>query len=180
VQWRTCSIRAVLSLVMLAAVTHAQARSVTEYQIKAAFLYNFSKFIEWPADARPAPGLPIRICILGVNPFGPEMERTIAGKRVDGHPIEAVDLRTLAQARTCQILFLALAESSKLRQALNATAGHGVLVVGEHRGLAEQGAAINFVVDEDRVRFDINARAASSAHLKISSKLLALARKVVG
>lgn len=176
--WREKSAAAVAAILFLA-LAQAQTPPASEYQVKAAFLYNFAKFIEWPGEAFASADVPIRICVLGEDPFGRDLEQIVSGKQVGGRPVQAVALRRLAEARTCHILFVSSAEASQLRHVLEATAALSVVVVSERPGAAEQGATINFVLQDDRIRFEINTKAAAAGRLKISSKLLSLASKVI-
>ena len=157
----------------------SRATSVTEYQIKAAFLYNFGRFVEWPPEAFSTEDAPLRICVAGENPFGSDLEETVRGKAIAGHPVHAVVLRALNEARNCHLIFVSSRNSSELKHILEATMRGGVLVVSEAPESAAQGAMINFVLEDERVRFEINDRAAVHARLKISSKLLKLAKTVI-
>jgi hypothetical protein len=172
--------RALGSLVALAMLLHtATAQSATEYQVKAAFLFNFAKFVEWPADALPAPDTPLQICVLGQDPFGGDFEQVIEDKAVNGHRLEVAHPDGVPQARACQILFIASSEKQKVRDILRGLAGASVLTIGDTPGFAQKGGVINFVLDESRVRFEINLKAAERAHLKLSARLLTVAKLIV-
>ncbi len=173
--WKWRAFRFVLCF--LAAVT--QAQSATEYQVKAAFLFNFAKFVEWPADAFSAADAPLQICVLGQDPFGHEFEQVIVDKTVNGHRIEVVHPSGVPQAKSCHIIFVASAEKQQVREILRGLRGASVLTVGDTAGFAQIGGVINFVLDENRVRFEINVKAAERAHLKISSRLLTVAKVIV-
>ena len=166
-----------LGLCLLAAV--AQAQSATEYQVKAAFLFNFAKFVEWPADTFPNPDSALQICVLGQDPFGRDFEQVIVDKAVNGHRIEMVHPDGIPQARACQILFIAASERAHLPSILEGLRGASVLIVGDIPGFAALGGAINFVLDDGRVRFEINLKAAELAHLKLSARLLTVAKVVL-
>lgn len=165
-----------LSVMLLSAAT---AQSATEYQVKAAFLFNFAKFVEWPADAFPNADAPLQICVLGQDPFGRDFEQVIEDKAVDGHRLEVAHPEGVPQARACQILFIAFSEKQKVRDILQGLAGVSVLTVGDTPGFAKMGGIINFVLDENRVRFEINPKAAERAHLKLSARLLTVAKVIV-
>jgi hypothetical protein len=150
---------------------HAQGTS--EYEVKAAFLYNFGKFVEWPA---PASG-PIRLCIVGDDPFGNNLDETVRGKTISGQPIEIKRLNREDNPRGCQIAFISAAER-RPRAVLDLLQGASTLTVGESPNFAKQGGMINFVLEDNKVHFEINVDAAEQAHLKISSKLLSLAKIV--
>jgi hypothetical protein len=157
----------------------ARAQSAGEYQVKAAFLYNFAKFIEWPPSSFPDASAPIRICILGRDPFGAELHQIADEKSVNGRKLQVHQLADLRTARTCHILFIASSEKPQLKQTLESLQGADVLTVGDTEGFVEKGGMINFVLENDRVRFEVNQKAAEQAGLKVSSKLLNIAKSVV-
>lgn len=159
-------------------VPSSLAQAPTEYQVKAAFLYNFSKFVEWPQPSAEAAREPFVIGILGTDPFGDALEGIIQGKSANGRKLMIRKLRAAEDARTCQIVFISASESKRFRQELERMKGAGVLIVGEIPGLAEAGGMINFLVVENSVHFEINAEAAREAGLQISSRLLSLGRIV--
>lgn len=171
---RTKTAFRLLAAVTVIAVTGgAQAQTPTEYQVKATYLYNFSKFVEWPAT-NGDPNTPIIIGILGDDPFGSEMERTIDGKTSNGRRLMIKRFPKLRALEYCHILFISSSERNTLRQTL-AAVGPGVLTVGEADRFVQTGGIINFVFVENTVRFEINRAAAERAGLKISAKLLNLA-----
>jgi hypothetical protein len=155
----------------------AQDSQPTEYQIKAAFVFNFAKFIEWPRTALPTPSSPMVIGVLGDNPFRDVLEKTIRGKTVDEHTLVFREFREVTAATNCHILFISSSERVRLPQIFKYLAGSSVLTVGEMDGFNENGGMINFILKESKIRFKINNDAATSAGLKISSKLLSLASK---
>jgi len=161
----------------LAVVT--QAQSATEYQVKAAFLFNFAKFVEWPTDVFPGADAPLQICLLGQDPFGHEFEEVIGDKSINSHRIEVIHPSGVPQARGCQIIFVASSEKRKVPEILRGLRGASVLTVGDTAGFAGMGGTINFVLDDGRVRFEINVKAAERAHLKISARLLTVAKLIV-
>lgn len=169
-----------------AALVHAQSEptppgaSPTEYEVKAAFLYNFARFVEWPAEALHDPGAPFVIAILGRDPFGSVLDETVAGKTVAGRPIEVHRVPRADDARDAQIVFVSPSERPNMAAILKALERPGVLTVGDTDGFATQGGAINFTVQARRVRFEINPSVAEQAGLKMSSQLLKLATLVPG
>lgn len=171
--------RLLLRLALCFVATFASAQSATEYQVKAAFLFNFAKFVEWPADAFPTADAPLQICVLGQDPFGRDFEQVIEDKTVNGHRLEVAHPDGVPQARACQILFIASSEKQKVKDILQNLAGVSVLTVGDTPGFAKMGGVINFVLDENRVRFEINVKAAERAHLKLSARLLTVAKALV-
>jgi hypothetical protein len=157
----------------------AAAQSASEYQVKAAFLFNFAKFVEWPADAFSNADGPLQVCVLGQDPFGGDFEQMIEDKTVNGHRLEIAHPEGVPQARACQVLFIASSEKQKVREILRALTGVSVLTVGDTPGFVQMGGVINFVLDKDRVRFEINVKAAERAHLKLSARLLTVAKLIV-
>jgi len=145
-----------------------------EYHVKALFLYNFAKFVEWP---NPLPGDGISIGILGDDPFGDMLTQAIAGKTVNGHGFNVRHVKP-EQARQCQIVFVAASERKHLRAVLDSVAGSPILTVGDMHGFAQSGGMIDFEIVDSKVRFEVNIEAAERARLKLSSKLLSLAKIV--
>lgn len=167
------------ALLVLSLAGYARAQSAaTEYEIKAAFLYNFARFVEWPQQSFTSAAAPFQICVLGQDPFGQSLRQIARDKQVNGHPFEIKNVTDTGEARACQILFISLSEKKRLREILLGLRGASVLTVGESKDFAEQGGMINFVLESERVHFEVNLRAAEQAGLKISSKLLSLARNV--
>jgi hypothetical protein len=169
----------VIAVALCSLVLAAQAQSATEYQVKAAFLFNFAKFVEWPADAFASADAPLQICVLGQDPFDRDFERGIEEKTVNGHAIEIVHPSGLLQAKACQILFVAASEGPHLQEILRGLKRTNVLTVGDAAGFARMGGIINFVLEDSRVRFEINIQAAERAHLKLSARLLTVAKTIV-
>jgi hypothetical protein len=153
-----------------------QRTSTAEDAIKATFLFNFTKFVEWPAPADAA--APFRVCIAAEPAFAQAVDRIIVGETVRGRPLERVLVSTPNEARTCQILFIGRGEAQRAERWIAPVRDLPVLLVGESRGFWEKGGHINFVLDENHVRFDVNQDTASRSGLTISSKLLRVARNV--
>jgi hypothetical protein len=171
--------RALKPLVLLAILLNiATAQSASEYQVKAAFLFNFAKFVEWPADAFTSADAPLQICVLGQDPFGNDFGG-IGNKTVSGHRLEVIHPSGVPQAKACQIIFVASSERQKVREILYNLSGASILTVGDTLGFAKMGGMINFVLEEDRVRFEINVKASERAHLKLSARLLTVAKLIV-
>jgi len=172
---RRCPALVLLLAALLAAPGGVRAQAAGEYELKAAFLYNFAKFVDWPPAAFPDPNAPFRICVLGKDPFGGSLQAAVTGEEIAGHKL------TVAGARTtgCQVLFISRSERDQTAQILAAVKDSPVLTVGDSPGFLEQGGVINFLLEGGKVRFEINNEAAGKARLTISSKLLQLARRVV-
>ncbi len=151
-----------------------------EYQVKAAFLLNFTKFAEWPAAAFPAPDSPMRICLLGEDPFGPTLDRIVEGESVSGHPVKAERLPQGGNPRNCHVLFVSRSERERIARIISEVRGSSVLTVSELPAFAEAGGMIQFVIEERKVRFYINAAAAEASGLKLSSRLMKVASAIKG
>jgi uncharacterized protein DUF4154 len=159
---------------------HSQESRPTEYQIKAAFLFNFAKFVEWPPSAFVGATSPLIIGVLGQNPFHDDLERTVRNKTVDDHPLVIKEFHSPAEATNCHILFISTSEKKRLHEIMEALKGTTVLTVGETDRFTEDGGMIDFVQQGTKIRFEINNDAAKKAKLKISSKLLNLAWRPEG
>ena len=169
---------AVLAL-LIPGPARAQGGPPTEYQVKAAFLYNIGKFVEWPQPAFADSAAPFVIGILGKDPFGAEIDRAVAGKTLQGRSVRVLRFAVVREIVPCHILFVGSSERERLPAVFQAIAAWPVLAVGESEDFLAAGGAVAFVVEERKVRFDIRLTAAEKAGLKISSKLLKLARNVV-
>ena len=167
-------------VVLLVSGTHAQSATAGEYQIKAAFLFNFAKFVEWPPSSFSDGSAPLQICVLGQDPFGEVLRNITREKNVNGHKLEVHQIVDLQLARTCHILFIASSEKAQLKRIFESLEGSAALTVGDVKEFIQQGGMINFVLENDRVQFEVSRKAAEQAGLKISSKLLAVAKVVTG
>jgi hypothetical protein len=168
------SLLAVAMLVCIGAHAENAPQGPSEYQVKAAFLYNFVKFVDWPATPAAQEG-PIELCVLGKDPFGGAIERVIEGKTVNGRPLAVRRMAEIAGARSCHVLFVSASEAGHVGEIAKAVHGWSVLTVSEIDRFSERGGIITFLMEGQRVRFRINPKVAASAGLKISSKLLQLA-----
>jgi YfiR/HmsC-like len=178
-QWRwVLATLLLLGLLNGARAPRALAAEPNEYEVKGAFLYNFLKFVDWPAGSFEHPNDPILVGIVGSDPSGGAMESMLRGKQFDGHPVVVHRFKPGDDLRTCRVIFVGAGEERHLRQILDSVKGAGVLTVGESEQFARLGGMITFTLDQQRVRFTINPEAAERSHLKISSKLLSLARIV--
>jgi hypothetical protein len=154
----------------------AAADTVTkEHQIKAAFLYNFTKFVTWPAHRPGRPDPVFVIGVLGRNPFGNELENIARGRKVGGLPLQVRHLVSVQDATQVDLLFVPSGEEAQLGSDLPALHASAVLTVGESASFAALGGIINFHMVKDKIRFEINRAAGTRAQLKISPQLLKLA-----
>lgn len=145
-----------------------------EYEVKAAFLYNIMKFVEWPADSPASQTAVLNLCILGDDPFGPIIDG-LAGRAVKNKAIVVRRIHTIAQLRDCQVLFISSSERAHLKNVLEAAKTGHILTVADTADFVGRGVVVNFSLRDRKVRFAINARAAERSGLKISSQLLKLA-----
>ncbi len=166
-------------VVLLLSSAGAQSPTAGEYQVKAAYLYNFAKFVEWPPSSFSDASAPLQICVFGRDPFGEGLRDITGGKTINGRKIEIDTVVDLQHARTCHILFIASSVTMAVKDIVEGLRGASVLTVGDTKGFAEQGGMINFVLENDRVQFEVNRKAADQAGLKISSKLLSVAKLVI-
>jgi len=156
----------------------AQISRTEEYRLKLAFLYSFAKFVEWPADAFSSPRAPLTICIVGRDPFDSDLEQQVAERSVNGRPYMTRTLRANDDVSGCHIIFLPAGSDSSLPAILKRVGGSSAIIVGESAGFAHRGGTVNFVVEDSRLRFEVNLEASLRARSRISSRLLALARIV--
>jgi len=160
-------------------LTPAQTAS-TEYQVKAAFLFHFVQFVDWPPDAFKDPDSPIVYCIVGEDPFQGALDASLNGKMLGSRPFRVRHLQRAQEANGCHVLFLAADDKKSLLAALASVASSPALTVGDTEHFAADGGMIGFCLEDNKVRFEINVRAAEHARLKISARLLALAKTVIG
>ena len=158
--------------------TPARAQSPGEYDVKAAYLYNFGKFVRWPESATKGPQF--LICVLGDDPFNGTLQSTVAGEMVNGKPAVVEHLTSARNASPCNILFISRSERNRVRHILDSIDIGGTLTVSDISGFAEEGGMIQFVNEDGRIRFTINLPAAERAGLNMSSELLKVASAVKG
>lgn len=158
--------------------SYAQGKG--EYEVKAYFLFHFAQFVEWPPDAFKDASTPLTFCTIGDDPFDGAFEQVIKGKSITTHPLEVQHLKARDQIAACQVLFIGSSEKKHLGEDLASAAGHPILTVGETDNFAQNGGVIGFLMENEKVRFEINLQSAAKANLKISSRLLILAKDVIG
>jgi hypothetical protein len=167
-----------LLISMIPRTAAGQGDSADEYELKAAMLYNLTQFVEWPASAYPDPQAPVLLCILGRDPFGSLLTSTVLKQTVNGRPVSIRHPQNDKEVRGCHILYISSSERKTIAHIYSNLNGSNALTVGEMTQFATQGGMIQFSLEDQQVRFDINLDAASRAGLKISAKLLMLARIV--
>ena len=153
---------------------NAESSVIREYQLKAAFLFNFAKFVSWPATAFNRPDSPFEICLLGENPFGSALDETVQGMEVAGRSFVIRKISEARQSLNCHILFIGVSERKRSRAVLEEIKGSGILTVGETDDFLASGGIIQLKLKDARLRFEIDADGATRERLKISSKLLSL------
>ncbi len=158
-------------------VCGADQQSPLEYKVKAAYLYNFIKFVEWPADMLKKSDAPIVVCLFGKDPFGNHLDQLIT-RTAQGHHLTVKHIRNQDEIDGCHILFISDSERKHLAELLVESRKHSVLTVGEGPEFALQGGIIGFIVKDGKVRLEINRKAAHLANLKIRAKLLEVAKIV--
>lgn len=159
------------------ALRSQSAEALNPYQVEAAFLLNFTRFIEWPNSAFRDGASPFTICILGDDAFGGAIDQIVEGETVAGRQLRIERRRSAPAPHTCQVLYIGSAEKNVA--ALVAEAGSGVLTVSDRPEFLRQGGIIAFAIENRHVRFDINLKAAGKASLRVSSRLLGVARFVM-
>lgn len=147
-----------------------------EHEVKAAFLYNFAKFVTWPDNAFTSPEAPLVIAVLGKDPFGQVLENTLRAKKIGAREIHIERYASIAAIRSPHVLFVANSELATLPEIVNACRGKPILLVGDMEDFAQKGGVVNFYIETSKIRFAISIEAARKAQLQISSQLLKLAK----
>jgi len=179
--WRSARTLGLLWIVILISGTPQSARAQStpdEYEVKAAFLFHFAQFIDWPASAKTAEDPSLKLCIFSDEPRRQELQNTIEGKLIGGRVYHVRLINQLQEIPDCSILFLSRDETRRQTAIVKGLRGVPVLTVGETTDFLSDGGMIRFHLEEGKIRFDINLGAADSSHLKISSRLLLLATSV--
>lgn len=174
-------LRAGIMLVMMLLFCSASARAqgsdaVGEYQVKAAFLYHFAKFVEWPPAAWSSQST--EVCILGSDPFGSSLDRLLQDKTLRGKAFAVRRIANASEAVSCHIVFVSMDDKNALQESLTILSDSPVLTVGDSTDFSDAGGMVYLFVERSKVRFDINLEAAKQSGLRISSQLLRLARNV--
>jgi len=175
---RLCAVVVLLAVSAAIAAPSDQSKP-TEYAVKSAYLYNFGKFVKWPADSKPGKNPAFSICVLGQDPFGNTLDATVEGETISGKPAVVKRISSLRDASSCNILYVAPSEAYRLAEVL-AAVKESTLTVSDIPDFTKRGGMIEFVLDSGRVRFAINLAAAQEAGLNVSSELLKVAMNVRG
>jgi hypothetical protein len=184
-RWRVLSLRPLLTVVAAAAwfflvipALLAQNPRPTDYEVKAAYLYNFGRFVEWPGRVAAAQRGFFTVCVLGQDPFGPRLDATLAGETIGGKTIVAQRISSAEESGNCQILFLSLTDESRLTKVIADLDKKAVLTVSDAPQFVNRGGMIQFVLEGKKVRFEVNLTATQHAGLTLSSELLKVATAV--
>lgn len=161
----------------LAASARAETGALPEFALKSAYLYQFTLFIEWPADAFDDPNAPVVVCVLGDDPFGPFLD-ALTQKTTQARPLQVRRILRVRDSGGCHVLFVSASERARLTAVLASLAHRRILTVSDIEGFAGAGGIVEFVPVENKIRFEINLEAAKQSGLRISSKLLSLAMLV--
>lgn len=148
------------------------AATTTEYQLKAVFLFNFIQFVEWPATSADAEQGPLCVGVLGPDPFGADLEAVMQGEQIRGRPIVVQRYATIDEVDRCHLLFVGTMDAEQLKAALDRLKGRPILTVGETAAFLDAGGMIRFITESNKIRLQVNLRAADEAQLRLSSKLL--------
>jgi hypothetical protein len=157
---------------------HAQSPKPTDYDVKAVYLYNFGRFVEWPGKVEATPGSSFTVCVLGQDPFGPSLDTILAGETIGGKAVVAKRISSAQESGNCQILFLSFTEASRLNKIITDLGKKAVLTVSDMPQFVKSGGMIQFVSEGHRIRFEVNLAATQRAGLTLSSELLKVATVV--
>jgi hypothetical protein len=174
-----CFLAFLLALCVLSLTTRSEAQQTrpTESQVKAAYLFNFGKFVHWPALANSVDSL--QICVLGKNSFGTVLDATVKGETISGKPVTTRNIPSMHEADGCHLLFVSMSEETRLSTILASAKRLPVLTVSDLPRFAERGGMIGLVNQEDRIRFEVNIAPIEDAGLTVSSELLKVALRVI-
>ncbi len=176
------TLRLLMALAMVMAfarVPQARANDALEHQVKAAFLYNFAKFVGWSQGTFESETEPLRLCIIGDSPFEGSLEAVLKGRTAQGRELKLATAGEVTDPSSCHVAFVPANRDAQVAQILQDLRGNGVLTVGESDAFAAAGGIIKLYLDDKKVRFDVNIRRSDEEGLKISSQLLKLARRVI-
>jgi hypothetical protein len=171
-------LRGALAMLLLLGAQDAAGAPAPEYAVKAAYLSKLGLFVEWPKSAFATPASPLVLCVAGDNPFGDTLDKVAEGQHVAEHPIAVRYLKTVNRDAGCDILYVADADARSVGAALAAVSGTGVLTITDASRLPHGGGIVEFVVQDNRVRFNIDEQAAAQNGITISAHLLSLALNV--
>jgi hypothetical protein len=175
--WLQRAIAALMYLLFAGSIALGQQRP-SAYQVEAAYLYNFGRFVEWPAKVAPPQSNSFTICVLGEDPFGQALDATLAGETIGNQRVVARRISNPQMSADCQILFISSSEANRLNKILEALDKNAVLTVSDIPQFSQRQGMIQFVMEENRIRFEVNLTATQRAGLTLSSELLKVATAV--
>ena len=175
--WLQCAMAALVYLLFAGSSALGQQKP-SEYQVEAAYLYNFGRFVEWPAKGSSPQNSSFTICVLGDDPFGQALDATLAGETIGNQKVTARRISSPQMAADCQILFVSSSEASRLNKIIEALDNNAVLTVSDIPQFSQRQGMIQFVQEENRIRFEVNLTATQRAGLTLSSELLKVATAV--
>jgi YfiR/HmsC-like len=178
--WLRATIFGVLAALAGVRSASTQTDLSSEYQAKAAFLFHFAQFVEWPEETFRDAGSPLTYCTIGNDPFHGSLDVALGGKMIGARSFRVLHFKQPQETQGCQVLFIGAGEKKILAEILAKALTNSILTVGESEHFAQEGGVIGFVLEENKIRFEINLESAQKAKLKISSRLLALAKNVIG
>lgn len=152
---------------------------ITESQVKAAYLYNFAKFIMWPEQSFAKADAPTQICVFNDHSFESTLKDIVNSHTVEGHPVKVIHVTAVSEAHACHILFISSLHGKQAGALIQALGGSSIVTVGETQGFLEEGGVILFVLQEGKIKFQVNLRAAAQSGVRISARLLSVATRVV-
>ncbi len=167
---------AALFLILTAWLSKASAQSASEYQVKAVFIYNFTRFIDWPAETFKSPDEPFIIGIIGEDPFGSYLDETVAGEKIGTHPIQVQRFVDVKQLVKCHILYISSYEPEEAEKILSVVSDKSILTVSDATAFNKWGGMIRLFTDNNKIRLQVNVEASKKSGLTISSKLLGVAQ----
>jgi hypothetical protein len=171
------SVRAALVYLLLAGSMALGQQRPSEYQVEAAYLYNFGRFVEWPAKGA-TQNSSFTICVLGEDPFGQALDATLSGETIGNQKVTARRISSAQMSTDCQILFISSSEANRLNKIIEALDKNAVLTVSDIPQFSQRQGMIQFVLEENRIRFEVNLTATQRAGLTLSSELLKVATAV--
>ena len=157
----------------------AHAQAISEYRVKAAYLYSFARFIEWPSQSFANAAAPLKFCIMNDQAVEYELNQIAGNKRVDGRRVEVLSVQSSDEVEDCHLLFINSSQSKRAQHILDNLRHKTVVTVGDSKGFVEQGGIIDFALQDNRVQFRVNHRAANEAGVQISARLLSVAKMVI-
>lgn len=165
----------VMGTLFSATAMSAQKSKPQEYEVKATYLYNFARFVGWPASSAAAKSDSFAICVLGQDPFGPVLDAVVAGETIDGKAVSARRVSKPQDAVSCRVLYISSSEENRLREVLAALDRSSILTVSDIPQFSQRGGMIQFVQENNKIRFEVNLACALAAGLTLSSELLKVA-----